>query len=519
MKKILTFLILILMAPSMKAQSTLKGDMNNDGVLTITDVMIIVNKIIGLIPEDDYTTCPDNNHPHAIDLGLPSGTKWSCCNIDATTPEDYGGYYAWGETEGKLKYDWSSYIHCDGTSSTCHNLNGEICGTQYDVAQEKWKNGWLMPTIEQNRELIDNCTYEWTTINDIKGIMFTGTNNARIFIPAGGYYSDNGIINNNSEGAYWSSQNQSNQSNASILYFKPNYASADMVSELCRGLNVRPVIMPQHLQLSSSNLNLFINIQNKVNIISGSGSYTVVSNNTKVATAVIDENAIVVTAVGGGSALITVTDNQNEQSATINVNVKSLYAYTSCPDDNHPHAINLGLPSGTLWSCCNLDSSSPDGVGGFYAWGETETKEQFSNNNYKYFDNSIGDYIDAGVDICGSEHDVVQVKWKGYWQMPSRNQIYELVKYCNFSWSSFASIPGGKFTSKVNGSSIFLPGTGFYMNSELKDSHSGGYYWTGTGSNSSINNAFILCFGYVNANGYNCVSERQYGLAIRPIAK
>ena len=67
-------------------------------------------------------TCPDTHHPHEIDLGLPSGTKWACSNVGANKPEEYGGYYAWGETEEKSYYDWSTYIHCDGSYGTCHKL-------------------------------------------------------------------------------------------------------------------------------------------------------------------------------------------------------------------------------------------------------------------------------------------------------------------------------------------------------------------------------------------------------------
>ena len=58
-------------------------------------------------------TCPDNNHPHAIDLGLPSGTKWACCNVGATNPEEYGGYYAWGETKEKDIYGRNTYAWYD----------------------------------------------------------------------------------------------------------------------------------------------------------------------------------------------------------------------------------------------------------------------------------------------------------------------------------------------------------------------------------------------------------------------
>lgn len=193
--------------------------------------------------------------------------------------------------------------------------------------------------------------------------------------------------------------------------------------------------------------------------------------------------------------------------------------YPSCPDDNHPHAIDLGLPSGTVWSCCNLDATSPMEIGGYFGWGESETKTTFSHHNYQHIDNKSGKFKNIEDDICGTEYDVAFMKWGGYWRMPSKEQIYELVKNCYFSWCSDAGIPGGKFTSKVNGSSIFLPATGFYMNSKLKDAHGGGYYWSGTKRPDNDYDAFILCFGYVNANGYNCVTERQHGLSIRPIAK
>ena len=61
---------------------------------------------------ESYLSCPDNHHPHLINLGLPSGTLWACCNVGATTPEGSGGYYAWGETEEKSEgYDWKNYIY------------------------------------------------------------------------------------------------------------------------------------------------------------------------------------------------------------------------------------------------------------------------------------------------------------------------------------------------------------------------------------------------------------------------
>ena len=134
-----------------------------------------------------YKECPDANHPHMIDLGLPSKTKWACCNVDADKPEDKGGYFSWGETNEKATYNWTTYTLCEGSPSTCQNIGSEISGKQYDVAHVKWGGSWRMPTFNQLKELLDNCTYEWTTYNGVNGGKFTSKKNgASIFLPAAG---------------------------------------------------------------------------------------------------------------------------------------------------------------------------------------------------------------------------------------------------------------------------------------------------------------------------------------------
>ena len=116
-------------------------------------------------------SCPDENHPHVIDLGLPSGTLWACCNVGADKPDGYGGYYAWGEVEEKDEYTEVTYLYCIGEypngygyysrNRNFQNIGSDIAGTQYDVAHVKWGGSWVMPNIEQCRELLDNCSYTW----------------------------------------------------------------------------------------------------------------------------------------------------------------------------------------------------------------------------------------------------------------------------------------------------------------------------------------------------------------------
>lgn len=113
------------------------------------------------------TGCPDNNHPHMIDLGLPSGTKWACCNVGANAPEEYGNYYAWGETQPKSVYGWSTYqygyYNYDGDYSHLVNIGSDIAGTGYDAATANWGAPWRMPSKAQCDELINNTTSVWTT--------------------------------------------------------------------------------------------------------------------------------------------------------------------------------------------------------------------------------------------------------------------------------------------------------------------------------------------------------------------
>ena len=206
------------------------------------------------------TSCPDSNHPHMIDLGLPSGTKWACCNVGAHSPEQYGGYYAWGEVSEQSVYNevtykyatgvntdgdgWYDDYHSDtGLYGVWQYLGNDIAGTQYDVAHVKWGGSWVMPSLDQIEELKKQCTYKWATLNGVYGMRFTGSSSGSIFLPATGHrwYGDH--YNAGSEGDYWSSTQDPDYSpNAYYLYFILDYASLGRRYDRCCGLSVRPVV-------------------------------------------------------------------------------------------------------------------------------------------------------------------------------------------------------------------------------------------------------------------------------------
>ena len=169
------------------------ADANGDGVINVNDITATAAIILGGedVTDDDvdsqaYLKCPDSNHPHVIDLGLPYGTKWCCCNVGATTPEDYGGYYAWGETSEKSDYNNSTYAYYNSSTRDYTNIGSDIAGTQYDVAHVRMGGSWRMPNDDQIEELYRNCTCTWTQQNGVNGILLTGKNGGQIFLPAAG---------------------------------------------------------------------------------------------------------------------------------------------------------------------------------------------------------------------------------------------------------------------------------------------------------------------------------------------
>ena len=235
------------------ARGTLQGTtvtidgvaVGNDAKIVVTDMqtgqkIIITVSVTGGGDIPSYTTCPDAHHPHLIDLGLPSGTKWACCNVGAQKPEDYGGYFAWGETTEKSSYTSDNYL--DGKETT-YDIGKDIAGTQYDAATANWGSPWVMPSKEQMEELINYCTSEWITENGVSGRRFTGSNGVSIFLPASGYRWYGDLGNASSDGYYWSSVLYvRNTSCAFNLYFNSGYNNADRsYRNRHYGQSVRPV--------------------------------------------------------------------------------------------------------------------------------------------------------------------------------------------------------------------------------------------------------------------------------------
>lgn len=190
--------------------------------------------------KSDTTVSSSNNRictiNEYVDLGLPSGLKWATCNVGASSPEDYGDYYAWGETTTKSSYTTEN-------STTRGKQMSSIAGNPtYDVACKKWGSPWRLPTKAEFQELIDNCTWEWSTRNGHSGYKVTSKKNGNsIFLPAAGWRYGTSSRDQGSGGDYWSATpDESSAGNAYSLGFDEGLRRT-FLDRRYGGFSVRPV--------------------------------------------------------------------------------------------------------------------------------------------------------------------------------------------------------------------------------------------------------------------------------------
>ena len=335
-----------------------------------------------------------NGHDY-VDLGLPSGTLWATCNVGADTPEAYGDYFAWGETQPNGYYDWSAYQYSMGDYNTltkyCNNSSFGYNGftdnlttllPEDDAATANWGNGWRMPTNEEWQELYQNTTHIWTTQNGVNGRLFTAANGLSLFLPAAGSIDYGCNYFAGRCGYYWSSSLDTDFPDYALgLDFNSDYFSMDGSYRYC-GRSVRPV------RFGSQSTSFIINATANPaegGEVSGGGTYQMGTVCTLTATP------------NEGYTFINWTKYGNEVSteATYSFIVTEDAAYVANfnynggggSGGNHTY-VDLGLPSGLLWATCNVGADNPEDYGDYFAWGETTPKELYAWATYQYCNGS-----------------------------------------------------------------------------------------------------------------------------------
>ncbi|MEE1308511.1 MAG: Ig-like domain-containing protein, partial [Bacteroidaceae bacterium] len=478
-----------------------------------------------------------------VDLGLPSGTLWATCNVGATSPEEYGDYFAWGETGPKSDYSWSTYKYCKGTE---HSIT-KYCRDSYygivdyktelepsdDAAIVNWGSGWQMPSLEQCKELINSSytTTTWTTLNGVKGKKITGKSNGNsIFLPAAGYRDDTSLYDAGSYGCYWSRSVNVGYGNSAFSLRFGGSSNSTYDYRRYYGRSVRPV----RVNGVQTGVVLIIELSQTVLCVmvgeTSQLSATVLpknatnknlkweSSNAEIAT--VDETGKVV-AVAAGTCTITC-------SATDGSGVKAECQVGVVMNENQKF-VDLGLPSGTLWATCNVGANSPEEYGNYFAWGETESKDYYDWSTYKYckgFYDTMTKYctdIYSGTVDNKTElepfDDAATANWGSDWQMPSEEQLDELFSssYTTTTWTTLNGKYGRKITSKSNDNSIFLPPAGCRVGTSLRNAGFTGYYWSRS-LNTGYSYGYSAYYLHFGSSGIRVnYLYRYYGASVRPV--
>lgn len=202
-----------------------------------------------------HVTSGSANGHEWVDLGLPSGTLWSICNVGASQPEEYGNYFAWGESKTKTTYEEMTYKYYKGADSWAitkycsrsdYGNNGftdtlTILQAEDDPSNA-WGDGWHTPTKAQWDELLQNTTKLWTTQKEVNGMLFTADNGQTIFLPAAGQRWSRVLYDVGSKGFYWSSSlSIDHPCNAWQLSFSSDECDMNYYYSRYSGFFIRPV--------------------------------------------------------------------------------------------------------------------------------------------------------------------------------------------------------------------------------------------------------------------------------------
>ena len=491
--------------------------------------------------KDSCTISVSNSVIQYVDLGL--SVNWATCNVGANKPEDYGNYYAWGETSTKSTYPWASYRFrargdsYDYVKFSKYNTksdrgtvdNKTTLDPEDDVAHVTWGGKWRLPTKEEREELRDNCTWTWITWNGVNGYLVTskrtGYENRSIFLPAAGYFNGTTLSGVGTRGNYLtSSLDTENPTGEWNLDFNSEESFTYYYGYRYGGHTVRPV--------SSSFIALKLDAES---VLLGSGgeiTLTAVvekdgqavdfkvqwsSDNPDVAS-VSDDG--VVKGLSRGTALITAEYYGHKATCLVTV---------TKPDGASYKYVDLGLS--VKWATFNVGATAPVEYGDYFAWGETEPKTDYSWSTYKYCNGSYNTltkycnnsrygnngFTDTKTTL-DPDDDVAHVKWGGDWRMPTKDEFTELLNNCTWTWTTLNDVKGYRVTSKKSGytdRSIFLPAAGYRDDAGLDGVGSYGYYWSSSLDTDGPDSAWgVYFYSDFHSTYYNF---RYYGQSVRPV--
>lgn len=501
-----------------------------------------------------------------VDLGL--SVNWATCNVGGLdNTGDLEEKYTWG---GLIRYPgWTTSIKIENYKYAQKETGGSYKYTKYcndsefgyngftddkkeldhedDIAYIKWGGDWRTPSIAEFNELLENCSWTWTTRNGVEGYLVTsnrpGFTDRSIFLPAfdtritsssydlfrelefyyPGIYP--GVNGNSPYGIYWSRSLSEYSSSAYSLILNRNHhityrdyratahsirpvcPSNDWQSHITCSLNRNSVTLEQN---GSFQLSAVVKYDNEPY------PYPIVWSSDNTGVAVVSDDGKIMALAPGMAHITTVVGSQ---SITCTVTVLEQTPVG-------PEYVDLGLS--VNWATFNVGAAKPEDRGDYYAWGEIETKSYYSWLTYKwcngsstsltkYCNNSSNGTVDNKT-ILDLEDDVARVKWGGEWRMPTKEEWEELLSNTNGTLTNLNGVQGYLYTSKLPGhtdKSIFLPAAGFRSGASLDGVDIGKNYWSSSLEVSDpLTSYFAIVPDYMlgTANGI-----RTNGMPIRPV--
>lgn len=481
--------------------------------------------------EDSESSIPTAASYHeAVDLGL--SVRWATCNIGAESPENYGGYYAWGEVGTKSPYTENGYQYYNNGSFS--DIGSEISATKYDVARMVWGGVWRMPALKEFDELCHRCTFQSAVVKGVKGYKVTGPNGNSIFLPTAGYCGGEGVSEAGEFGYYWASTLYPYSNDCAYCLSFGEYSEGWQFNPRYEGLSVRPVIEKKQFKL----------ITNRYAVSSGATTIEVeLLTDMELDCKSLDASWVrkrQIDKISGGYRIVLEVDENPSPNTSREAHVlifNSEYAVADTltiaqkRQSTVPYSVAVDLGLSVMWASYNVGAESPEEKGALFAWGEVETKSSYDVLNYLwsyseyecYYDDIFGEqcrevsrqwlrycvgnsylsfshrYSEGdGITILAPEDDVAHVKWGGDWRMPTKNEISELYSKCSWEETAVKGVNGYKVTGP-NGNSIFF----------LR-----GSYWSATLDTNDREN--------YSAYSYSSSLESTYrfaGLCVRPVTE
>ena len=539
MKKIFLFATMFAVSLSMLAQEYMhvwQDGKKTDYVVTEVD-SVTFNKMM------------HNGHEY-VDLGLPSGTLWATCNIGANKPEDYGDYFAWGETESKstyndLTYKWFAYETIETNrrfyaTKYCTNETYGIVDNKTtlelsdDAAHANWGGNWRMPTAIEQNELYSECTSNWTTHNGVNGYKFVGSNGNSIFLPAAGYCSSIDEIQKlGEEGQYWSSSLDTTMSKFAYLFCcDSNSIRYKSVGWRVKGESIRPVCTSSTQRemyvWQNGGKTTFVVADVDSVTFSGSNLTNPTTPNGGIGVFSVSPDKQVTFSKGNlqytrSTDTWSFASTQWEMIGTDNVTGGSV---SFCPYGDMKEGTALADEVDLFgWSTSSTNfgvSTSEDYndySGSFVDWGTNKigndapnTWRTLSSTEWDYLLNTRANASSLiGIACVNNVNGLILLP--DNWTCPS-DVTFKSGFHSSYGvnyYAAYQTFTAGQWSKLESAGAVFLPATGCRYCSFVSDVQYHGTYWSATETGSDD----ALYFSFCVSEAYMFYTEREFGLSVR----